>query len=129
MKRLMIVAAGLLAFLTLQAAEVPAVSGQSRFAKRGTNKVHNITTGHGAVPIVLIHGWTGEADWWRYQVPARSERSKLLLIDLPGHGRSDKPVVSYTMELCARAVDAVLRDAGIDKAILAGFRMGVPVMS
>jgi pimeloyl-ACP methyl ester carboxylesterase len=68
-------------------------------------------------------------DWWRHQVPALSDRAKLVLIDLAGHGQSDKPNVPYTMEFYAQAVDAVLRDAKIEKAVLAGFSMGAPVMS
>lgn len=36
--------------------------------------------------------------------------------------------VSYTMDLFARAVDAVMRDAGVDRAVLVGHSMGTPVI-
>src|SRR5262249_24958954 len=42
--------------------------------------------------------------------------------------RSDKPKVDYTMDLFARSVDAVLRDAGVERAVLAGHSMGTPVV-
>src|SRR5205807_1655354 len=48
-------------------------------------------------------------------------------IDLPGHGQSDKPDVSYTQERFARAVEAVMRDAGVERAVLVGHSMGSPV--
>jgi len=51
-----------------------------------------------------------------------------VLIDLPGHGKSDKPKVEYTMELFARGVEAALADAGVEKAVLAGHSMGTPVV-
>jgi pimeloyl-ACP methyl ester carboxylesterase len=127
--KIIVVPALLLAILAVRASEPPPVRGESRFAAFGTNRVHYIVTGRGALPVVLIHGWTGEIDWWRHQVPALANRSRLVLIDLPGHGRSDKPQCSYTMEFYADAVDAVLRDAKIDRAVFAGFSMGSPVMS
>src|SRR5262249_39542402 len=64
----------------------------------------------------------------RAQGPAFAGKVRLVLIDLPGHGRSDRPEVNYTMDLFARAVDAVLRDAGVEKAVLAGHSMGTPVV-
>jgi pimeloyl-ACP methyl ester carboxylesterase len=49
------------------------------------------------------------------------------LIDLPEHGQSAKPDVAYTQERFARAIDAVMRDAGVDRAVLVGHSMGGPV--
>jgi pimeloyl-ACP methyl ester carboxylesterase len=61
------------------------------------------------------------------QVPAFEGKIRMILIDLPGHGQSDKPEINYTMDLFARSVDAVLRDAGVEKAVLIGHSMGTPV--
>jgi pimeloyl-ACP methyl ester carboxylesterase len=51
---------------------------------------------------------------------------RVIVLDLPGHGDSDKPRVAYTQEYLARGVDAVLRDAGINKAYVIG-SMGMTV--
>ena len=67
-------------------------------------------------------------NFWRMQVPAFETKSRVIAIDLPGHGRSDKPQIDYTMDLFARAIDAVLRDAKVDRAVLVGHSMGVPVV-
>lgn len=65
--------------------------------------------------------------FWRWRAPVyQSHRS--ILIDLPGHGASDKPETEYTMEYFARAVDAVLSDAHITKATLVGHSMGTNVI-
>jgi pimeloyl-ACP methyl ester carboxylesterase len=53
---------------------------------------------------------------------------RVVAIDLPGHGASDTPEIAYTMPLFARAIDAVLRDAKVDQAVLAGHSMGTPVV-
>jgi pimeloyl-ACP methyl ester carboxylesterase len=84
------------------------------------------TVGQGTEAVVFIHGWACDASFWRLQAPALKGR-RAIYLDLPGHGRSDKPDVAYTQELFARSVDAVLRDARVDKAVLVGHSMGFPV--
>jgi pimeloyl-ACP methyl ester carboxylesterase len=51
----------------------------------------------------------------------------VIVLDLPGHGESDKPQTAYTMDYFANAIDAVLRDAKVEKAVVAGHSMGTPV--
>lgn len=53
---------------------------------------------------------------------------RVIAIDLPGHGESDKPEINYNMGLHARAIDAVLRDAKIGRATLVGHSNGTPVI-
>ena len=78
-------------------------------------------------PLVFIHGWCCDMTFWREQVPAFDGQIRIILLDLPGHGQSDKPQVEYTMGYFARSVNAVLKDAKVDSAILVGHSMGVPV--
>src|SRR6266404_5911527 len=89
-------------------------------------RVHYESYGKGKDAVVFIHGWTCDLSFWRGQAPVY-QKHRSLLIDLPGHGQSDKPEVSYTQERFARAVDAVMRDAGVDRAVLVGHSMGGPV--
>jgi pimeloyl-ACP methyl ester carboxylesterase len=86
-------------------------------------KVHYESYGKGNEAVVFIHGWTCDLTFWRGQAPVY-EKHRSLLIDLPGHGQSDKPDVSYTQERFARAVDAVMRDSGVERAVLVGHSMG-----
>jgi len=104
------------------------VKAESHFARLGTNKIHYLTQGQGSNVIVFIHGWACNAGFWREQVPAFASKAKLLLIDLPGHGESDKPEVDYTMEYFADAVIAVMRDAKVEKATLVGHSMAAAVI-
>ncbi len=89
-------------------------------------KVHYESYGQGKEAVVFIHGWTCDLTFWRGQAPVY-ENSRSLLVDLPGHGQSDKPDVSYTQERFARAIDAVMRAAGVERAVLVGHSMGGPV--
>jgi pimeloyl-ACP methyl ester carboxylesterase len=94
----------------------------------GTNQVYYLTAGKGDHVIVLVHCWAGNLQFWREQVPALQDKARLVLIDLPGHGRSDKPHTIYTMDYFASAVVAVMRDAHVNKATLVGHSMGTPII-
>ncbi len=100
---------------------------ESRFATLDGARIHYQNYGKGRDALVLIHGWTCSIEYWRDLIPDLSKRSRVIAIDLPGHGQSDKPQVAYTMDLFARAVDAVLRDAGVKRAVLVGHSMGTPI--
>ncbi|HEX3053712.1 MAG TPA: alpha/beta hydrolase, partial [Aggregatilineaceae bacterium] len=106
----------------------PIPGGESHYAKLTTNKVHYVTVGQGAHTLVFVHGWAGNTTFWFEQVLALKEKARLILIDLPGHGQSDKPDVDYTMDYFARGVLAAMRDAGSAKVTLIGHSMGVPVI-
>jgi pimeloyl-ACP methyl ester carboxylesterase len=100
----------------------------SRFAKFDRMRVHYISYGKGSDALVFVHGWTCDQSFWRGQTPAFKDKTRVILIDLPGHGLSDKPKIVYNMDLFARAVEAVLRDSKVNRAVLVGHSMGTPVI-
>lgn len=100
----------------------------SRYAKLDGARVHYKSFGKGREALVFVHGWTCNMDFWRAQVPAFEAKTRVIAIDLPGHGQSDKPHVDYSMDFFARSVDAVLQDAGVERAVLVGHSMGTPVI-
>ena len=101
--------------------------GESRWTKLEGARIHYVNYGKGSEALVLIHGWTCNLDNWRDQIPDFAKRSRVIAIDLPGHGQSEKPQLTYSMDLFARAVDAVLRDAKVKRAVLVGHSMGTPI--
>ncbi len=79
-------------------------------------------------PLVFIHGWSCNSSFWKLQVPAFAGDFRLILVDLPGFGRSDKPRnIAYTLSLFAGAVRAVIADAGLERPVLIGHSMGYAV--
>src|SRR5204862_7746497 len=64
---------------------------------------------------------------WSEQAPALAEKIRVITIDLPGHGQSDKPkTVEYDKDLYTRAIDGVMTDANVKAVILAGHSNGTP---
>ena len=104
-----------------------AVDSESQYAKLDGARIHYKSYGKGAAALVLVHGWTCNLDNWRDQIPDLSKRNRVIALDLPGHGQSDKPQIAYTMDLFADAIDAVMRDAKVERAVIAGHSMGTPV--
>jgi pimeloyl-ACP methyl ester carboxylesterase len=99
----------------------------SHHAKLDGSRIHYKSYGKGREALVFVHGWTCDMTFWNGQLPDFEKRTRVIAIDLPGHGLSDKPELAYTMDLFARAVDAVMRDAGVERAVLVGHSMGTPV--
>jgi pimeloyl-ACP methyl ester carboxylesterase len=83
-------------------------------------------TGQGR-PVVLLHGFPDSGRLWRHQVPALADAGfQVIVPDLRGYGRSDKPesTEAYSMPLLAGDVMAVLTDLGITKAHVVGHDWG-----
>jgi pimeloyl-ACP methyl ester carboxylesterase len=77
--------------------------------------------------LIFIHCWTCNADFWKDSYNA-FPAYRVIAIDLPGHGQSDKPKVNYSMEFFARSIAAVMTYAKVQKAVLVGHSMGTPVI-
>ena len=91
--------------------------------------LHWSVSGSGPRTVTLIHGWTCDSTSWDAQVPALAKEYRVIALDLPGHGRSGSPADGkFSMELFARAVEAVRSEAGADKVVLVGHSMGAPVI-
>lgn len=102
--------------------------GDDRSAPFLGGQLHYTVDGHGSADLILIHGWTCNASFWRLQIPELAKQYRVISIDLPGHGSSDAPSgVDYTIEHFADGVDAVMRHAGVERAALVGHSMGLPV--
>lgn len=121
----------LLFVLVLASASYAAAQKQpdkEKFAELNSTQIHYVSEGKGTDAIVLVHGWGCNLTLWRDQIAELSKRTRVVALDLPGHGMSDKPETKYDMDLFAAAIDAVMKDAGVERAVLVGHSMGTPVV-
>jgi pimeloyl-ACP methyl ester carboxylesterase len=92
-------------------------------------QLHSSTSGKGPRTVILVHGWTCDETTWASQVPALSKDYRVITLDLPGHGKSGSPQDGkFSMDLFARAVEAVRAEAKADRVVLVGHSMGTPVV-
>jgi len=113
--------------LVVAATSAAAMDDESQYAKLDGARIHYKSYGKGKDALVLIHGWGSNLTFWRDQIPEFAKRNRVIALDLPGHGESDKPQIAYSMDLFANAIDAVLRDAKVERAVVVGHSMGTPV--
>src|SRR5437588_11967085 len=102
----------------------PIVS-ESKFVDVDHLKVHYTNYGKGETALFFVHGWACDETIWAEQAPALAEKIRVITIDLPGHGQSDKPkTIEYDKNLYTRAIDGVMKDAGVKSVVLVGHSNG-----
>ncbi|KAK9846485.1 hypothetical protein WJX81_005091 [Elliptochloris bilobata] len=69
-------------------------------------------------PVLIVHGFGASIGHFRRNIPELAQTHKVYALDLLGFGRSDKPLLSYTLELW--------RDLVLD--FLAEFCAGAPAL-
>jgi pimeloyl-ACP methyl ester carboxylesterase len=74
--------------------------------------------------LLLIHGVTGYLDGWKYVRQPLARHVHLILPDLRGHGRSDKPSIHYSVEMFVHDLLGLLDLLHIDQCIVAGHSLG-----
>ena len=101
--------------------------GTSKYATVDGVKVHYNEAGSGA-PVVMLHGGgPGASGWSNFgtNVGPLSERFRVILMDLPGFGKSDPVVVTGPRAAYnARIVSGLLKQLEIPKAHLIGNSLG-----
>lgn len=76
--------------------------------------------------MVLSHGFGSSSRMWAPNVAALSTDRPVITWDLRGHGRSDSPLDQdlYTADACVADLAALLDEAGVPRAVLAGLSLG-----
>lgn len=85
--------------------------------------------GNGDATLVFVHGWSCDSRYFREQAKPFSEKYRVVLIDLAGHGHSGAGRPEYTMESFGEDVRAVTDAVGAEKVILIGHSMGGQVIA
>jgi pimeloyl-ACP methyl ester carboxylesterase len=80
-----------------------------------------------APPLVLIHGLGDEADTWRHVFLPLVERYRVIALDLPGFGRSDKPDRTYSLAFLRDSIVELMDALGCQTAGLAGHSLGAVI--
>lgn len=81
-------------------------------------------TGSGP-PLVLVHGFLVDSSCWSLVTPALAAKHRVIAIDLPGFGASERPRDwPYTREAFSEVVRDLLAGLDIPRAHIAGHSLG-----
>jgi pimeloyl-ACP methyl ester carboxylesterase len=87
-------------------------------------KISTLAAGQGS-PVVCLHGLGATKASFLPTVAALGDQWRVIAVDLPGFGESDKPLgAAYDAPYFAGAVAALLDELGIDRVHLVGNSMG-----
>lgn len=76
------------------------------------------------VPVVLIHGFPTSSRLWHAVARDFPDGHRLVVLDLPGYGRSDAPARRPTCASHAEAVLGAMDELGIARACVVGHGLG-----
>ena len=80
--------------------------------------------GNGEPAWVFIHGGMCDASYWNEQIEALASNCAVIVLDLPGHGRSGSHRKSWSVAAFADDVRRVVRACGAKELIVVGHSMG-----
>ncbi len=75
-------------------------------------------------PVVLIHGGGLSLGWWRWQIPALSQRFRVIAADTRGNGRSDKTPWGHRTARYAMDVREIIETLDLHEVTLVGWSIG-----
>ncbi len=100
------------------------------FTEHGHRLVYDVYGASSSPVVVYLHGLLLDAELNRGIAQALAEQGyRVVLLDLLGHGRSDKPThaSTYRIDSYADQVIALLNHLGVEEAVLGGISLGANV--
>ena len=77
--------------------------------------------------IILLHFSGANLMMWQRVIPYFQDRYRLVLVDLRGHGKSDKPTSGYHMDEMAKDVIGLMQELRLERAHIIGSSLGAEV--
>ena len=94
------------------------------FVRTNDIETYYVTRGDGP-PIVFVHGMIMSTTMWEPQMDALGDAFTTIAYDVRGHGRTGgSRKATYSIDLFAEDLDALLKALEIDRAVICGLSMG-----
>jgi pyruvate dehydrogenase E2 component (dihydrolipoamide acetyltransferase) len=87
-------------------------------------RIRYVQVGDGADVVVLVHGFGGDKDNWRFNLGPLAEDRTVLALDLPGHGESAKQVTDGSVAGLAEVLAGFLDAMALQRPHVVGHSLG-----
>ncbi|MBE0551981.1 MAG: alpha/beta hydrolase [Ignavibacterium sp.] len=87
-------------------------------------KIAFIDQGSGEQTIILVHGLASNAGFWRYNIPEFAKKYRVIAVDLPGYGKSQKGNYKYSMSFYADQIKRLIEELKLKNVVYVGHSMG-----
>jgi pimeloyl-ACP methyl ester carboxylesterase len=103
-----------------------AFAARHSFVSVEGTRLHWAELGEGShhVPVVLLHGLNDSHLTWRRVAPGLASDRRVLMLDLPGYGLSERPNASYELGWHAHLIARFLETVGLEQVDIVGHSFG-----
>lgn len=95
--------------------------------ERGGCRIAFEESGSGTPPLVLVHGWCCNRTFVEPQRRHIAARHRVITLDLPGHGDSDKPQRTYSIPSFVADVAWACEQLRLHRPVIIGHSMGAAI--
>ncbi len=91
---------------------------------KGTPTIAYVDVGSGEKTLILVHGLASNAGFWREVIPQLENNYRLIVVDLPGYGKSQKGDLPIGMQYYADVVAGLIDELQLKNVSYVGHSMG-----
>jgi pimeloyl-ACP methyl ester carboxylesterase len=86
-------------------------------------RIHYLEAGTGPT-VILLHGLGANSQVWAPNIAPLAEKFRVIVPDQVGFGKSDKPLINYSLRTYVDFLDQFCKELGIQRASIVGNSMG-----
>jgi 2-hydroxy-6-oxonona-2,4-dienedioate hydrolase len=94
-----------------------------QYLQVGKLRIRYVDSGSGE-PVLLMHGLGGSIESWMNNIVELAKSFRVIAVDLPGFGLSDKPKMSYTIKFYKEFVVQFLKQLQLGQVSIVGSSLG-----
>lgn len=99
---------------------------REQFYDAGGTRTRAIEAGEGE-PLLLLHGTGGHAETYQRNVAPLAKHFRVFALDMIGHGFTDRPDLTYSLDDYADHIVAFIDALGLERAHISGESLGAMV--
>ena len=95
-----------------------------KFITIGNLRIRYVDKNVGGRTLLLVHGLGGSLESWTNNIQYLSSRFRVIALDLPGFGLSDKPRIDYTIKFYVSFLRKFVKKLNLASLVLIGSSLG-----
>jgi 2-hydroxy-6-oxonona-2,4-dienedioate hydrolase len=95
-----------------------------KFTKINNLRVRYLDRNKRGTPLLLLHGLGGSIESWTNNISFLSTKLRVIALDLPGFGMSDKPKIDYSINFYVRFLEKFIKRIKLSHFFIIGSSLG-----
>lgn len=95
-----------------------------KFTKINNLRVRYLDRNKNGTPLLLLHGLGGSLESWTNNISFLSTKFRVIALDLPGFGMSDKPKIDYSINFYLSFLEKFIKKIKLSRFFIIGSSLG-----